>query len=209
MWNVLSLRKLGEGKNSPVRIEPVGHCGTGRGQMARLWRDINWRWPRLRTVGRKTNINIAWDFSSLAEHQKPFLSTVKRRKLVWFSKVTRHNIQTVLQRTLEGNQGGQRTNWFTDIMECSLHAGHAQRRPQQGDLASLVIHGIYPTVTFWWQAPDKGWIKLRNKRQGILDSWQLCWFFSIEIRRKKFKVLERVCMYRHKSVSFRIVLVHR
>ena len=55
---------------------------------------------------RKTNDFVRAHVTSLAGPQEPLMATVKKRKVVWFGHVNRHNSlpKTVLQGTLEGGR---------------------------------------------------------------------------------------------------------
>ena len=50
---------------------------------------------------RKTNEFVRGQINKLAGHQEPLLSIVKKRKLVWYGHVCRHNTlpKTILQGT--------------------------------------------------------------------------------------------------------------
>ena len=53
--------------------------------------------------------------------QEPLLATIKRRKLIWFGHVTRHDClcKTIMQGTVEGGRrrGRQRKSWSDNIRE--------------------------------------------------------------------------------------------
>ena len=70
---------------------------------------------------RKTNEYVHAKVTALAGPKKPLLTTVKRRKLMWFGHVTRHNTlpKTVLQGTLEGGRrrGRQAKSWMDNIKD--------------------------------------------------------------------------------------------
>ena len=59
-------------------------------------------------LDHKTNEYVRDKIKDLVGPQEPLLATVKRRKLGWFSQITRHDSlpKTILQGTLEG--GGRR-----------------------------------------------------------------------------------------------------
>ena len=53
--------------------------------------------------------------------QEPLLATVRRRKLIWFGHVVRHDtlVKTIMQGTVEGGRrrGRQRKVWMDNIKE--------------------------------------------------------------------------------------------
>ena len=75
---------------------------------------ISWR-------EHKTNEYVMKRVKDLVGPQEPLLTTVKRRKLVWFGHTTRHNSlsKTIMQGTVAGSRkrGGQRKCWMDNIKE--------------------------------------------------------------------------------------------
>ena len=71
----------------------------------------------------KTNDFVRMKINNLVGPQEPLLATVKRRKLVWFGHVTRHDSisKTIMQGTVRGSrrQGRQRKSWLDNIKEWS------------------------------------------------------------------------------------------
>ena len=69
----------------------------------------------------KTNEYIRRRVETLAGPQETLLSTVKRRKLLWFGHNTRHPSlsKTIMQGTIQGGRrrGRQRKNWHDNIKE--------------------------------------------------------------------------------------------
>ena len=70
---------------------------------------------------RKTNNFVLEQVTVLSGPQEPLLSIIKRRKLVYFGHVTRHDSipKTVLQGTVEGSRrrGRQTKNWMQNVRE--------------------------------------------------------------------------------------------
>ena len=70
---------------------------------------------------RRTNEFVIGEVTRLAGKQEPLLATVKRRKMIWFGHVNRHNTlsKTILQGTVEGRRkrGRQKKNWSSNIRE--------------------------------------------------------------------------------------------
>ena len=70
---------------------------------------------------KKTNDYVRSQVTSLDGPQEPLLAVIKRRKMQWFSHVTRHDTlpKTILQGTLEGGnkRGRQQKAWFDNIKE--------------------------------------------------------------------------------------------
>ena len=75
---------------------------------------ISWR-------EHKTNEYVMKRVKDLVGPQEPLLTTVKRRKLVWFGHTTRHNSlsKTIMQGTVAGarKRGRQRKCWIDNIKE--------------------------------------------------------------------------------------------
>ena len=69
----------------------------------------------------KTNAYVKEEIRKRMGHQEPLLSTIKRRKLIWFGHTTRHDTlaKTILQGTLEGKRkrGRQKKSWLDNIKE--------------------------------------------------------------------------------------------
>eukprot|EP00914_Ancora_sagittata_P016494 GHVO01032804.1.p1 GENE.GHVO01032804.1~~GHVO01032804.1.p1 ORF type:complete len:141 (-),score=18.55 GHVO01032804.1:365-787(-) len=70
---------------------------------------------------RRTHEFVIGEVTRLAGKQEPLLATVKRRKMIWFGHVNRHNTlsKTILQGTVEGKRkrGRQKKNWSSNIRE--------------------------------------------------------------------------------------------
>ena len=68
-----------------------------------------------------TNDQVRKKIKDLVGPQEPLLATVKRRKLIWFGHVMRHNTisKTILQGTLEGGRrrGRPKKNWVENVKE--------------------------------------------------------------------------------------------
>ena len=69
----------------------------------------------------KTNEYVRKTVCSLVGPQEPLLATVKRRKMIWFGHVTRHDslCKTIMQGTVEGGRrrGRQRKSWSDNVKE--------------------------------------------------------------------------------------------
>ena len=69
----------------------------------------------------KTNEYVRKTVEDLVGPQEPLLGTVKRRKLIWFGHVTRHNSlsKTIMQGTVAGGRkrGRQKKSWADNIKE--------------------------------------------------------------------------------------------
>ena len=76
---------------------------------------------RISWTERKTNDYVWSRVESVSGRQERLLSTVKRRKLLWFGHVTRHDslAKTTMQGTIQGGRrrGRQRKNWMENIKE--------------------------------------------------------------------------------------------
>ena len=74
-------------------------------------------------IERKTNEYVRKEVESLVGPQEPLLATIKRRKMIWFGHVTRHDslCKTIMQGTIEGRRrrGRQRKCWLDNIKEWS------------------------------------------------------------------------------------------
>ena len=70
---------------------------------------------------RKKNEYVWQQVNILARHQELLLSTVKRRKLSWFSHVRRYDMlpTIILQETVDGShcRGRLRNSWKDNIKE--------------------------------------------------------------------------------------------
>ena len=69
----------------------------------------------------KTNEYVRNEMKKRVGSQEPLLSTIKRRKLMWFGHTARHDTlaKTILQGTLEGKRkrGRQKKSWLDNITE--------------------------------------------------------------------------------------------
>ncbi|XP_070193795.1 uncharacterized protein [Littorina saxatilis] len=76
---------------------------------------------RIHDTEHKTNDYVRNLVKIIAGPQEPLLATVKRRKLMWFGHVTRHDSlsKTILQGTVEGGRrrGRQRKSWSDNIKD--------------------------------------------------------------------------------------------
>ena len=76
---------------------------------------------RISYLEHTTNDWVRRRVNFLVGPQEPLLATVKRRKLAWFGRVTRHDSlsKIILQDTLEGWRrcDRQRKNWMVNIKE--------------------------------------------------------------------------------------------
>ena len=76
---------------------------------------------RISWTEHKTNDYVWNRVESVAGRQERLLSTVKRRKLLWFGHVTRHDslAKTIMQGTIHGGRrrGRQKKSWMENIKE--------------------------------------------------------------------------------------------
>ncbi|XP_076445386.1 uncharacterized protein LOC143283130 [Babylonia areolata] len=72
-------------------------------------------------IEHRTNKHVRSRIENLAGPQEPLLSTVKRRKLIWFGHNTRHTSlsKSIMQGIIEGGRrrGRQRKNWHENIKQ--------------------------------------------------------------------------------------------
>ena len=69
----------------------------------------------------KTNDFVRQKVESIVGSQEPVLATVKRRKLMWFGHISRHDslCKTIMQGKVEGGRrrGRQRKSWSDNIKD--------------------------------------------------------------------------------------------
>ena len=76
---------------------------------------------RVSYTEHRTNKHVKEEIEARAGPQEPLLSSVRRRKLLWFGHVTRHDgvSKVILQGTIEGQRkrGRQRKMWLDNIKD--------------------------------------------------------------------------------------------